>query len=224
MADYYDRLEAQLATLTERGAHRRRRPRLALPPGRFGFELVAVVASVLVVVVVAAALLSVGTARHASQHHVHPATHGSASRVLLDQYPAPFPAPPGGFICQSPLTAPRGGRPAHGMVRFYSAPPTSTEMFLTANGLRQPRGRDVYAVWMYPAVANAVSGGYQLQRSHSPQLVGVIESPSGVTRHLTIADRLAQTFNGAYRLVISLQPHGSLRAPGSIALAGFIDF
>ena len=223
MADYYDRLETQLVALTERGADRRHGPRKSLRTRRFGFELVAAAASLLIVVVVAAALLSVGTARHAGQHHVHPATHGSASRVLLNQYPARLPAPPGQFICQSPLHAPRGGRSAHGMVRFYSAPPTSTEMFLTAAGLRQPKGRNVYAVWVYPAVMT-VSGGYQLQRSHSPQLVGVIESPSGVTSHMTIAHRLAQTFNGAYRLVISLQPHGSLRAPGPIALAGLIDF
>lgn len=222
MADYYDRLEAQLATLTERGAHRRRRPRIALRASRFRFELIAVAASVLVVVVVAAAILSIGTARHPA-HHPHPVTHTSASRVLLNQYPARLPAPSGRFICESPIHPLRGGRPSHGMVRFYSAPPTSTEMFLTATGLRQPKGRDFYAVWVYPAVMT-VSSSYQLQSSHRPQLVGVIESPSGVTAHLTIAHRLAQTFNGAYKVVISLQPRGSLRAPGPIALAGFIDF
>ena len=224
MADYYDRLEAQLAAVTERGAHRRRRIGIALPGRRFGFELVAVAASALIVVVVAAALLSVGTARHAAQHHVHPATHGSASRVLLNQYPARLPAPPGQFICQSPLDAPRGGRPAHGMVRFYSAPPTSTEMFLTANGLRKLGARNVYAVWVFPGVANAVSGGYRLQRSQPPLLVGVIESPAGVTGHLTIAHVLSQSFNGVYKLVITVQRHGSLRAPGAVVLAGFINF
>ncbi|MGN6167904.1 MAG: hypothetical protein ACTHQQ_06995 [Solirubrobacteraceae bacterium] len=81
MADYYDRLETQLVDSTARGAHRRRRG-FALPTRRFGFELVAVAASVLIVLVVAAALLSIGTARHGAQHHTPPATHSSASRVL----------------------------------------------------------------------------------------------------------------------------------------------
>ena len=78
------------------------------------------------------------------------------------------------------------------MVRFYSAPPTSTEMFLTANGLRKRGARDVYAVWVFPGVANAVSGGFPLQRSQPPLLVGVIESPAGVTGHMTIAHVLSR--------------------------------
>ena len=223
MPDYYDQLETQLVALTNRGAHRRRRPRIALPPPRLGLELVAVAAAVLIVVVVATAILSVGTAHHGPRHHTSPATHTSTSRVLLNQYPARLPAAPGRFICQSPLRAPRGSRSTHGIVRFYAAPPTGTTMLLTAGGLPRSIGQGLYAVWLYPAVSKA-EGGYQLQWSHSPQLVGVIESPAGVSGHVTIAHRLAQTFNGAYKLVVTVQPHGSLRAPGRIALAGFIDF
>lgn len=222
MADYYDRLETQLVALTERGAHRRRRPRIALPTRRFGFELVAVAASVLVVVVVAAVIFSSGTARHPS-HHQPPASHTSAPRVLLNQYPSRLPAPPGRFICESPLHAPHGVRPAHGMVRFYSAPPTSTEMFLTAAGLRKLSARDLYAVWVFPAVST-VSGGYVLQSSHRPQLLGVIEPPVGHGGHVAIAHLLSQSFNGAYKLVITVQRHGSLRAPGAVVLGGFILF
>ena len=60
MADYYDRVEAQLARLTERGAHRRLRTwRLALP--RVTARYLAVAASVLVVVAVGAVFLSAGT-------------------------------------------------------------------------------------------------------------------------------------------------------------------
>ena len=222
MADYYDRLEAHLATLTERGAHRRRL-RVALPTLRFGSELIAVAASVLIVVVVAAAILSIGTARHGVHHHAHPATHTSASRVLLNQYPARLPAPPGQFICESPLHAPRGGRSADGIVRFYGAPPSGVEMFLTATGVRKISARDVYAVWVFPAVST-ISNGYVLQRSHRPQLVGVIESPGGVSGHLTIARLLSESFRGVYKLVITVQRHGSLRAPGAVVLAGFINF
>jgi hypothetical protein len=111
------------------------------------------------------------------------------------------------------------------MVRFYSVPPTSTEMFLTAKGLRKIGDRDLYAVWVYPAVGT-LSGGYQLQRSQPPQLVGVIEPPPGASGRLTIAHLLpAQTLQrGVYRLVITVQPHGSLRIPGKVALAGFINF
>jgi hypothetical protein len=79
-------------------------------------------------------------------------------------------------------------------------------------------------VWVFPGVANAVSGGYRLQRSQPPLLVGVIESPTGVTGHMTIAHVLSQSFNGVYKLVITVQRHGSLRAPGAVVLAGFINF
>lgn len=222
MADYYDQLEAQLATLTERGAHRRRL-RSPLPPFRFGSDLIAVAASVLVVVVVAAAVLSIGTARHAPQHHTHPPTRSSPSRVLLNMYPFRLPAPPGQLVCQSPLTAPRGARSARGEVRFFSAPPTRTEMFLTAAGLGKIGARDLYAVWVFPAVST-VSGGYVLQRSHRPKLLGVIEPPVRHGGHLAIAHLLAASTRGVYKLVITIQPHGSLRAPGKVVLGGYINF
>ncbi len=84
--------------------------------------------------------------------------------------------------------------------------------------------RDVYAVWVFPGVENALSSGYRLQRSQPPELVGVIEPPAGVSGHLTIAHLLSQSFNGVYKLVITVQQHGSLRAPGAVVLAGFINF
>jgi hypothetical protein len=94
-------------------------------------------------------------------------------------------------------------------------------MFLTANGLRKFSARDLYAVWVFPAVQN-LSSGYRLQRSQPPQLVGVIESPIGVNRHLTIAHLLG--FRGVYKMVITVQRQGSLRAPGAVVLGGFINF
>ena len=63
----------------------------------------------------------------------------------------------------------------------------------------------------------------RLQRSQPPLLVGVIESPAGVTGHMTIAHVLSQRLNGAYKLVITVQRHRSLRTPGAVVLAGYID-
>src|SRR5262249_24883226 len=117
MADYYDRLEAQLAELTARGAHRRR---LVRGPARLriGVEFVAVAASLLVVLAVAPVLLSAGGGRH-GERHGSPAGHGvSRSAVLRNIYPAPFPAPSGELVCNSSITGPGGRGSAHGMVRF----------------------------------------------------------------------------------------------------------
>ncbi|MGN6167905.1 MAG: hypothetical protein ACTHQQ_07000, partial [Solirubrobacteraceae bacterium] len=90
-------------------------------------------------------------------------------------------------------------------------------MFLTATGLPKISARDLYAVWVFPAV-QTLSSGYLLQRSQPPQLVGVIESPTGASRHLTIAHPLS--WRGVYKLVITIQRHGSLRAPGAVVLGG----
>lgn len=222
MADYYDRLEAQLGELTARGAHRRR---LVVAPPRLGIgvEFIAVAASVLVVVAVAAVLLSAGAGRHAARHG-SPARHGvSRMAVLRNIYPAPLPAPSGQLVCDSSITGPSGRGSARGTVRFYTAPPTRTQMFVTAGGLRQISAGKVYAVWLLPAVGTT-SGGYQLQSSQPPQLLGMIEPSVGSTGRVTIATLLSAQFNGAYKFLITVQPRSSTRAPGATMLEGFVSF
>jgi hypothetical protein len=221
MADYYDRLEAQLAALTERGAHRHRRLVLGLPVFRILTERVALAASALIVVAVAAAVLAAGAGHHAPRHV--PAVRHGGPAVLRSIYPAPLPAPPGQLVCDSPIKAPTGGTPSSGEARFYAVPPTRTEMFLTARGLRPIGAGDVYAVWVLPAV-QTLSGGYQLQSSAPPELVGVIAPSVGTTGRLRVATLLPQKVRGVYKLLITVQPHTSLGAPGAIALQGFINF
>ncbi len=222
MLDYYDRLEAQLAELTRQSAHRRARSRLSLPRARFRAGVLALAASVLVVVAVSAAVLGTGAAHHSPRPR--PAVrHGRGGpSVLRNIYPARLPAPSGALVCETPLTMPRRHTSAKGEARFYSDPPTSTEMFLTATGLRKASTGDTYAVWLLPAV-QTLSGGYVLQNSAPPQLLGVIQ-PS-VDRHgrLTIASPIAAG-SGVYKLLVTAQPRTSLRAPGSVVLQGFINF
>lgn len=220
MADYYDRLEVQLAALTGRGAHRRRRLVLGLPV-RIPTERVALVASVLIVVAVAAVVLAAGASHHAPRH-VSAVRHGGPA-VLRNIYPAPLPAPSGQRICDSPITAPGGGTSRSGEAEFYAVPPTRIEMFLTARGLRRIGTGDVYAVWVLPAV-QTLSGGYQLQSSVPPELVGVIVPSVGTNGRLRVATLLPRKVNGVYKLLVTVQPRSSLRVPGAIALQGFINF
>ena len=212
MLDYYDRLEAQLAELTQHGAHRRARGRLPLPRVRVRAGVLALAASVLVVVAVSAAVLGTGAARHGT---------GGPS-VLRNIYPARLPAPPGALVCETPLTMPGRRTSAKGEARFYSDPPTSTEMFLTATGLRKAGTGSTYAVWLLPAVGT-LSGGYVLQNSAPPQLLGVIQPSVAGHGRVTIASRLPEG-TGIFKLLVTVQPQTSLRAPGSVVLQGFINF
>jgi hypothetical protein len=221
MADYYDRLEAQLAALTERGAHRRQRLAVGRPVFRFLTERVALAASALIVVAVAAAVLAAGGGHHAPRHV--PVVRSGGPAVLRNIYPAPLPAPFGPLVCDSPITAPGGGTPPSGEARFYTAPPTRTEMFLTARGLKRIGAGDVYAVWVLPAV-QTLSSGYRLQSSAPPELVGVVAPSVGINGRLSVATLLPRTVKGVYKLLITVQARSSLRVPGAIALQGFINF
>ncbi len=222
MLDYYDRLEAQLAELTQNGAHRRARGWLRLPRVRVRAGVLALAASMLVVVAVSAAVLGTRAAHH--NPRPRPAVrHGtSGPSVLRNIYPARLPTPSGALVCETPLTIPGRRTPAKGEARFYSDPPTSTEMFLTATGLRKADAGNTYAVWLLPAV-QTLSGGYVLQNSAPPQLLGVIQPSVAGNGRLTIASRLPEG-SGVYKLLVTVQPRTSLLAPGSIVLQGFINF
>lgn len=223
MADYYDRLETQLAELTARGAHRRRR--LSVVPPRISIrgEFVAVAATALIVIAVAAAVLGTRGGHHRS-HPVPPVSKTAHEpTVLRNVYPAALPAPSGQLICESPLTAPRGRGSASGEVRFYSAPPTSTEMFLTARGLRHISSKQRYAVWLLPA-SSTLSGGYVLQHGATPQLLGVIEPPAGASGRAAVRAVLSASVQGPYEFLVTLQSHPSARGPGVTVLRGDVNF
>jgi hypothetical protein len=223
MADYYARLESQLVAATKRGAHRRRWLPFRLPALAVRVELAAVAASALIVAVVVATVLIVGAGRHGSR--VAPAVpHGpGGAAVFRNVYPAPLPAAPGALVCESPLRLPGNGRSGHGEARFYARPPTRYELFLTASGLRPIPSRQIYAVWVLPAV-RTLSGGYQLMGSATPELLGVVEPSVGPAGRLTVAAVLPRALNGAYKMLLTVQPRSSLSGPDGVVLSGFIDF
>jgi hypothetical protein len=220
MVDYYDRLETQLAELTASGAHRRRWTwRGSLPRMRLG--LVAVVAAVLLVVAVGAVLLSAGTSHRAS-HQVTKVRPGPP--VVHNYYPGALPPPSGQLICNADLeppgTPPGIQRRRHGMVIAYDKPPTGSEFTITATGLKPNAGGDVYAVWVLAAVS-LTSGGYQVIKPESPQLLGVIKPGVGSSGKLAAQGVAPGNVPPVLELVLTRQPQGSLNRLGRIVLSGF---
>ena len=220
MIDYYDRLETQLAELTAKGAHRRRRMwRGSLPRMRLG--LVAVVAAVLIVVAVGTVLLSAGTSQRPS-HQVTTLRHGPP--VVRNYYPGALPPPSGPLVCNADLeppgTPPGIERGRHGMVIAYSKPPTGSEFTITATGLKPNAAGDVYAVWALPAVS-LTSGGYQVIKPETPQLLGVIKPGVGSSGKLAAQGVAPGNVPPVLELVLTLQPRGSLNRLGRIVLSGF---
>ena len=215
MADYYDRVETQLARLTERGAHRRLRAwRLALP--RVTARYLAVAASVLVVVGVGAVFLTAGTTHRLPGHVAGGAT---APASLRNFSPASAPAPSGLLITSTDLTPADGGKSPTGKASVYTRPPNRYELSITASGLAPNPSGDVYAVWLSQVVDTA-SGTYH---PHAPELVGVIRPSVGRDGKLAAESLVPQDANGgAYEILITLQPAGSTKAPGRTVLRGIL--
>ena len=213
MADYYDRVEAQLARLTERGADRRLRTwRPALP--RVTARYAAVAASVLVVVGVGAVFLSAGTT-HRLPGHVA----GGANAPATIRNFSPAPAPSGLLVTSTYLTPADGGKSPTGNASVYDKPPNRYELSITASGLTPTPSGDVYAVWLTQVVDTA-SGTYH---PHPPELVGLISPSVGRDGKLAAASLLPQDANGgAYEILITLQPAGSTEAPGRPVLRGIL--
>lgn len=221
MADYYDRLEIQLAQLTASGAHRRR-PRWRWPTvPRLRLELVAVAAAVLVVVAVGIVLLSAGTS-HRPSHQPTTVTHGPP--VIHNYYPGPVPPPSGSLVCNADLeppgTPPGIQRARHGIFFAYNKPPTGTEFTVTAAGLKPNVGGDVYAVWVLAAVS-LTSGGNQVIKPERPQLLGVIKPGVGSSGKLAAQGIAPTNAPSDMELLVTLQPHGSVKRPGRVVLSGF---
>ncbi len=220
MIDYYDRLETQLAALTERGAHRRRSTRRATVP-RLRLGLVAVVAGMLLAVAVGAVLLSAGTS-HRPSHQVTTVRHSPP--LVHNYYPGALPPPSGPLVCNADLeppgTPPGIERARHGMVIAYNKPPTGSEFTITATGLKPNAAGDVYAVWVLPAVS-LTSGGYQVIKPETPQLLGVIKPGVASSGKLAAQGVAPGNIPADLELLVTLQPHGSLKRPGRIVLSGF---
>jgi hypothetical protein len=221
MADYYDRLEIQLAQLTASGAHRRR-PRWRWPTvPRLRLELVAVAAAVLVVVAVGVVLLSAGTS-HRPSHQPTTVTHGPP--LIHNYYPGPVPPPSGSLVCNADLeppgTPPGIERARHGMLIAYNKPPIEFELTITATGLKPNAGGDVYALWVLPAVS-LTSGGNQVIKPERPQLLGVIKPGVGSNGKLAAQGIAPTNAPSDLELLVTLQPHGSVKRPGRVVLSGF---
>jgi len=223
MADYYDQLEAQLADLTERGAHRRRLA-LRLPTVRIGTEMVAVAAAVLVVVAVSVAFLGL----RSSRRPVHPTpavgAMGKRAPVIHNYSQTRMPPPAGPLFCDADLQRPGSipGLPTTpgGTVTVYSKPPTQSQFMISVKGLKPNQHGTAYAVWLIPEV-QTTSGGYQLLRPVTLRLLGVIKPSVGPDGRLAVEGLLptADT-NGSSRMLITLQPNGTVKKPGRTILEG----
>ena len=215
MADYYDRVEAQLARLTERGAHRRVRTwRLALP--RVTLRYFGVAASALAVVVVGAVFLTAGTTYRVPHH---PVGGSKAPATIRNFSPAPAPAPSGLLMTSTGLTPATTANSPRGKVWVYGKPPNRSEISITASGLKPTRPGDAYAVWLLHVV-DTPSGPYH---PDAPKLVGLISPSVGRDGKLAAEGLVPQDANGgAYEILITLQPAGSTKAPGRIVLHGIL--
>jgi hypothetical protein len=213
MADYYDRVEAQLAQLTERGAYRH----LRTSPRAFSgvtVRYLAVAASALVVVAVGAVFLSAGTTHRLPRHVA-----GGANAPATIRNFSPATAPSGLLVTSTDLTPANGGKSPTGKAAVYDKPPNRYELSITASRLTPTRPGDVYAVWLSQIVDTA-SGTYH---PHAPELVGLISPSLERDGKLAAESLVPQDANGgAYEILITMQPAGSTKAPGRTVLRGIL--
>jgi hypothetical protein len=230
MADYYDRLEAQLADLTERGAHRRGLTN-RLPAARIGIAglrvesgALAVAAELFVVVAVGLVFLGIRSGPRLAHHAPPVTTHPAGPPVIRNYGHAKLPPTPGPLVCNSDLERP-GVIPGltsspGGTVRVYSKPPAGGQMIINATGLTPNSAGNLYAVWIEPA--RQTTTGYRLAPEHTPRLLGVIVPRVGADGTLTTDSVLppADT-NGAFLMRITLQPKGQVTGPGRTIIEGY---
>jgi hypothetical protein len=219
MAGYYDRLEAQLADATERGAPRRRfAPRPSGP--RLRTDLVAVSLALAACVVVVVVFLGLG-ARHRPAEHV--GTHGLGLTVIRNYAPAKLPALSGQMVCDTTLQPPGGAKSPSATMVVNTRPPTRYVFSITASGLKPNVGGSVYAVWLRPAVLTS-TGSYQVIKYDRPEFIGLIKPSVAGDGRVAAEGLLPQAAGGAYEVVITLQPDPSAKTPGRTVLQGDISF
>ncbi|MGO9958079.1 MAG: hypothetical protein ACLP50_19270 [Solirubrobacteraceae bacterium] len=217
MADFYDRLEAQLTDATARGVRRIGWPR-PTSTRRWRGDWLAGAAALAVTLIVVAVFIGLGAGPRAGHRHLRPA--GPA--VVVNYRSHRLPALGGQLECATDLTPPTADRSQRGAFVVNTRPPTRYSFSLTASGLSRTVGSALYAVWLLPATQLS-SGAYQLLSWQAPLLVGVIRPTVGATGRLAVQGLLPQSAAGAYLVRLTLQPRASSRTPGRTILQGSID-
>jgi hypothetical protein len=217
MADYYDRLEDQLARATARGVPRRRLAARLGPP-RPRWQWLGAAAAVAVCVAVSVAVI-VGLHSGNGQRSVVVPDHRHPQPPVIRNYaPGKVPALGGQLFCDATLTAPRGKGSARGTIVVHTGTGSSYVYSLTGRGLKPAPAGESYQVWLVPEV-NLTSGGYQLERGAAAARLGVIAPPVAADGLLAARGTIPLRFNGAYRVLISVQRR-SAKSPGRVVLRG----
>lgn len=232
MAGYYDRLEAQLAQATARGAAGgRARLRARLP--RIRMDVVAVALGVAVAGAVVAVLVGLGASQRLAHHHATPPAGSTVRRghsgppVIRNYAPGRPPALGGERMWHGALRPP-GARGSRSGTVIVNKSDTGSGLFsISLFGLppRNPGGTG-YAVWIVPAVKTSsgaiqVQGGTAAGPGLSPyaELVGVIR-PGPINGRVSAEGVLPRHANGADLLIVT--PSGP--KPTRIILEGYFEF
>lgn len=205
MADFYDRLEAQLADATERGVSRRRvAVRWTVP--RLRADLVAVALAVAVTVLVAAAFIGIG----ASDRNRQRAASVTNGLPVLRNYPTgKLPPLPGQMVCNTTLSAPGGAKSPSATAQINNLPPTRYVLRIRASGLKPNVNGSVYEVW--------------IEQGQTAMFIGVIDPVVGRDGTFAAQGLLPQDASGG-ELVVTEQPTASAKTPGRTVLKGPISF
>ena len=226
MAGYYDRLEAELARATARGAVRGRvRWWVQLP--RIRMDVAAVALGVAVAVAVVAVVVGLGISHRLAKPPVG-STVGrglSGSHVIRNYAPGRAPALGGQRMWDAALRPPRGGARS-GTVIVSKTARNRYRFSITASGLPPANpAAGGYAVWIMPAVQTSsgaiqVQGGAASGPGLSPyaQLVGVIK-PGPANGRISAEGVLPADATGANLLILT--PSGPI--PTRIILEGYIE-
>ncbi len=221
MADYYDRLEDQLARATARGVRRRFAiPRPRLP--RLRWDWVTAGAGVAVCVVVS--VVAILALHSAGQDHGNTSPGGGHPQlpVIHNLAPAKPPRLGGTLVCDATLSPPPGRGSETGKLVVNGGQGNSELYALTARGLKRAPAGERYEVWTIPEV-RLTSGAYQLQYGARPRLFGVISPPIAADGLLAAAGKIPPRLTGDYRLEVTVQPQ-SAKSPGHVVLRGDAAF
>jgi hypothetical protein len=217
MADYYDRLEDQLARATARGVPRRWLVvRLRLPRPRW--QLLGAVAAVAVCVAVSLAVIVGVHSEHHNRSAVAPDRRHVQLPVIRNYAPAKVPPLGGQLFCDATLKPPRGQRSATATMIVHTGPAGSYVYSLTSRALKPAPAGESYEVWTIPE-ANETLGGYQLQRGVAPTRLGVIEPPVAADGLLAARGTIPLSFSGTYRVLVTVQRR-SAKSPAHVVFRG----
>jgi hypothetical protein len=217
MADYYDRLEQQLARATARGVPRRRFVgRLGRP--RPQLQWLGAAAAVAVCVVVSMAVIVGVHSAHHNRSAVVPNRHHAPFPVIHNYAPGKVPPLGGQLYCDATLTPPRGKGSAKATIVVHTGNRASYVYSLTGRDLQPAPAGESYEVWTIPE-SNQAFGGYQLQRGVAPTRLGVISPPVAADGLLAARGTLPLSFSGFYRILITLQRQ-SAKSPVHVVLRG----